>query len=110
MTTIYVRHPISDYLHWRRVFDAHDATRREHGLRVRSVQRNVDRPLEMIITLETAGPVEVSSSPSFKPLLSGKAQALQTGVADWNRHPTPFLWNRPPKPKRLLKRRYVYRI
>ena len=46
-------------------------------------------------------------------------QALQTGVADWNRHPTPFLWNRhptpflwnrPPQPKRLLKRRYVYRI
>ncbi len=37
-------------------------------------------------------------------------QALQTGVADWNRRPTPFLWNRPPKPTRLLKRRYVYRI
>ena len=37
-------------------------------------------------------------------------QALQAGVADWNRRPTPFLWNRPPKPKRLLKRNYVYRI
>lgn len=37
-------------------------------------------------------------------------QALQAGVADWNRRPTPFLWNRPPKPQRLLKRRYVYRI
>ena len=53
MTTIYVRHPISDYPHWRQAFDAHEATRREHGLRVRSVQRNVDRPLEIIITLET---------------------------------------------------------
>jgi hypothetical protein len=37
-------------------------------------------------------------------------QALQAGVADWNRRPTPFLWNRPPKPQRLLKRRYVYSI
>lgn len=37
-------------------------------------------------------------------------QALQAGVADWNQRPTPFLWNRPPKPKRFLKRRYVYRI
>lgn len=37
-------------------------------------------------------------------------QALQAGVADWNRRPSPFLWNRPPKPKRLLKRQYVYRI
>jgi DDE superfamily endonuclease len=37
-------------------------------------------------------------------------QALQAGVADWNGRPTPFVWNRPPKPHRLLKRRYVYRI
>ena len=37
-------------------------------------------------------------------------QALQAGVADWNRCPTPFLWNRSPKPKRHLKRAYTYRI
>jgi hypothetical protein len=37
-------------------------------------------------------------------------EALQDGVADWNRRPTPFLWNRPPKPKRHLKRAYTYRI
>jgi len=37
-------------------------------------------------------------------------QALQAGVADWNRCPTPFLWNRSPKPKRHLKRTYTYRI
>jgi hypothetical protein len=36
--------------------------------------------------------------------------ALQAGVDDWNRHPTPFLWGRPPKPKRQLKRTYLYRI
>jgi hypothetical protein len=38
------------------------------------------------------------------------AAALQAGVVDWNEHPTPFLWGRPPKPKRRLKRAYVYRI
>jgi DDE superfamily endonuclease len=37
-------------------------------------------------------------------------QALHAGVADWNRHPTPFLWNRLPKPRRFLKRQYIYRI
>ena len=37
-------------------------------------------------------------------------QALHAGVADWNRQPTPFLWGRPPKPTRHLKRTYVYRI
>jgi len=37
-------------------------------------------------------------------------QALQAGVADWNQRPTPFLWNRPPKPKRFLTRGFVYRV
>jgi hypothetical protein len=36
--------------------------------------------------------------------------ALEAGVADRNHRPTPFLWGRPPKPKRHLKRTYVYRI
>ena len=38
------------------------------------------------------------------------AAALQAGVEDWNRHPTPFLWGRPAKPTRRLKRVYTYRI
>ena len=36
--------------------------------------------------------------------------ALHAGVADWNRRPTPFLWGRPPKTRRLFRRKYVYRI
>ncbi len=38
------------------------------------------------------------------------ANALHAGTADWNQHPTPFLWGRPPRPTRYLKRKYVYRI
>ncbi len=38
------------------------------------------------------------------------AAALQAGVDDWNRDPTPFLWGRPPKTKRHLRRTYTYRI
>jgi len=38
------------------------------------------------------------------------AAALQAGVADWNARPTPFLWGRPPKPTRRLRRVYTYRI
>ena len=37
-------------------------------------------------------------------------QALRAGVSDWNRQPTPFLWQRPPRPQRQLKRMYVYKI
>lgn len=37
-------------------------------------------------------------------------RALRAGVADWNRQPTPFRWGRPAKPRRHLKRAYVYRI
>jgi hypothetical protein len=36
--------------------------------------------------------------------------ALQAGVEDWNRQPTPFLWGRPSPPRRQLKRQFVYRI
>ena len=36
--------------------------------------------------------------------------AIHAGVGDWNRQPTPFVWGRPPKPQRQLKRTYVYRI
>jgi len=36
--------------------------------------------------------------------------ALHAGVADWNRRPTPFLWGRPPKSRRPLKRKYIYRV
>jgi hypothetical protein len=36
--------------------------------------------------------------------------ALRATVADWNERPTPFLWGREQKPKRHLKRTYVYRI
>ena len=36
--------------------------------------------------------------------------ALRAGVDDWNRHPTPFLWGRPAKPRRQFRRAYVYRV
>lgn len=38
------------------------------------------------------------------------AAALHAGVADWNQCPTPFVWGRPPRPRRQLRRTYVYRI
>ena len=38
------------------------------------------------------------------------AAALQAGTTDWNAAPTPFLWGRPPPPKRRLRRTYIYRI
>jgi DDE superfamily endonuclease len=38
------------------------------------------------------------------------AQALHATTNAWNAQPTPFLWGRPPKPTRQLKRSYVYRI
>jgi transposase len=36
--------------------------------------------------------------------------AVLAGVTDWNRHPTPFLWGRPPRPQRHFKRSFVFRI
>jgi hypothetical protein len=52
VTTIYLRHPVEEYSHWRQSFDAHEGTRRRYGLQVVKVQRNVDRPQEIIVVLE----------------------------------------------------------
>ena len=52
MPTIYVRHPVREYAHWRRAFDAHEPSRRKYGLTVLKVQRNIDHPLEIILLLE----------------------------------------------------------
>lgn len=38
------------------------------------------------------------------------AAALAASVAEWNAHPTSFVWGRQPKPKRVLKHTYAYRI
>ncbi|HEV2122280.1 MAG TPA: transposase [Chloroflexota bacterium] len=38
------------------------------------------------------------------------AGALKAGVTEWNAQPTPFLWGRPPKPSRRLKRVHAYRL
>ncbi|MCL4541081.1 MAG: transposase [Chloroflexi bacterium] len=36
--------------------------------------------------------------------------AMHASADEWNKHPTPFLWGREPKIKRVLRRTYVYRI
>ncbi|HEU5349007.1 MAG TPA: hypothetical protein VFU63_10395 [Ktedonobacterales bacterium] len=41
---------------------------------------------------------------------AGIDQALQAGVAAWNQRPTSFLWGRPLKPHRHLKRCCTYRV
>jgi hypothetical protein len=43
---------VREYTHWRHTFDEHEAERRSHGLTVLKVQRNIDRPLEIIIVLD----------------------------------------------------------
>jgi DDE superfamily endonuclease len=38
------------------------------------------------------------------------AAALAAGVSDWNAQPSPFLWGRPPRPRRRFRHAYVFRI
>lgn len=38
------------------------------------------------------------------------AAALEAGVAEWNTHPSAFLWGRTPKPTRRFRRVYRYRL
>jgi hypothetical protein len=84
VTTIYARHPIKEYPHWRRTFDAHEPRRREYGITVSRVQRNVDRPLEIIITLEAA---DLARAREFIESVELRTAMLDAGVVG-----RPELW------------------
>jgi hypothetical protein len=77
VTTIYVRHPVEEYARWRRAFDKHEPTRREHGIRVVRVQRSVDRPLEIILTLEAD---DLARARAFADSLNLRMAMLRAGV------------------------------
>jgi len=47
---MYVRHEVTDYAAWRKVYDAFDATRRKLGMTAQAVYRSVDNPSDVTVT------------------------------------------------------------
>ena len=50
MTTLFVRHKVTDYANWKREYDAFDATRKKHGVTSDSVYRDADDSSTVIAT------------------------------------------------------------
>ncbi len=51
---VIVNHDVNDYRKWRPVFDAHEEARLKSGLTNPRVFRNVERPEELVISLQAS--------------------------------------------------------
>ena len=49
MVRIFVRHPVTDYGHWRTAYDAFDAVRQQMGVTGHGVYRGVDDPNDVTV-------------------------------------------------------------
>jgi quinol monooxygenase YgiN len=47
---MYVRHEVTDYAAWRKVYDGFDATRKKLGVIAQAVYRSVDNPNDVTVT------------------------------------------------------------
>ena len=47
---MYVRHEVTDYPAWRKIYDGFDATRRKLGVTAQAVYRSVDNPNDVTVT------------------------------------------------------------
>jgi hypothetical protein len=54
MATMFVRHQVSDYAGWKKVYDDFDARRRELGVTAQAVYRAADNPNDVTATHEFA--------------------------------------------------------
>jgi hypothetical protein len=69
MATLFVRHPVSDYAAWRRVYDSIGAMQKAGGVIADSVYQSADNPNDVTVTHEFAS-IEAArtfvSSPDLK--------------------------------------------
>ena len=51
---MYVRHEVTDYAAWRKIYDGFDARRRKLGVTAQAVYRSVDDPNDLTVTHDFA--------------------------------------------------------
>ncbi|MBB3457194.1 hypothetical protein FHT86_005512 [Rhizobium sp. BK313] len=54
MTTVFVRHPVSDYKTWRKVYDAFAPVQKANGVTAEAVYQAADNPNDVTVTHEFA--------------------------------------------------------
>ncbi|MBI3618407.1 cyclase [Candidatus Peregrinibacteria bacterium] len=72
MTASFVRHRVRDYETWKKIFDAYESLRREHGEQSAVILRNVEDPNDVTI-INTWPSLEVPRSFFALPELHEKA-------------------------------------
>ncbi|ATU92031.1 cyclase [Phyllobacterium zundukense] len=54
MTTLFVRHMVSDYKNWRKAYDAFSSVQRANGVTAEAVYQATDNPNDVTVTHEFA--------------------------------------------------------
>jgi hypothetical protein len=54
MTTLFVRHAVSDYKAWRKVYDTFSAIQKANGVTAQAVYQAIDNPNDVTVTHEFA--------------------------------------------------------
>ena len=52
MTHVLIRHKVTDFAKWKPAYDAHLTTRKEAGLKEKSLLRSIDNPNEVVLLFE----------------------------------------------------------
>ncbi|OCP38739.1 antibiotic biosynthesis monooxygenase [Ensifer sp. LC163] len=84
MTTLFVRHEVSDYAAWRRVYDAFSPMQKANGVLAEAVYQAADNPNDVTVTHEFA---TLEAAQAFGKLDELKAAMRQGGVLG-----TPAVW------------------
>ncbi|TAV66551.1 cyclase [Rhizobium leguminosarum] len=54
MTTLFVRHEVSDYAAWRKIYDAFSPVQKTNGVTAQAVYRAIDNPNDITVTHDFA--------------------------------------------------------
>lgn len=54
MTTLFVRHEVSDYAAWRKIYDGFSEVQKANGVKAQAVYRAIDNPNDITVTHEFA--------------------------------------------------------
>ncbi|ENN84431.1 hypothetical protein RHSP_22466 [Rhizobium freirei PRF 81] len=84
MTTLFVRHDVSDYAAWRKVYDEFRPVQKANGVTAEAVYQATDNPNDVTVTHEFA---TIEAAQAFGKLEELKAAMRKGGVLG-----TPTVW------------------
>jgi quinol monooxygenase YgiN len=77
MATLFVRHTVSDYAAWRKLYDTFAPIQKQHGVTAQAVYQSADNPNDVTVTHEFAS---VASAQAFMAIPELKQAMQKAGV------------------------------